>query len=85
MNRMLDSALALVNSNRSWHSQPQSFVGPDQRAASGPQTLSNQYYKEIFDDLSVCMFFVEVTLDDRFRYLAFNPAEEKVVGLSSAE
>ena len=65
--------------------QRQAFVELDERAASGLQTLSNQYYKEVFDHLSVCMFFVDVTLDGRFRYLAFNPAEEQVVGLSSAE
>ncbi len=63
----------------------QSFMSPEQPAGIGAQRPSDQDYKEIFDQLSVCMFFVDVTLDGRFRYAGFNPAEEQVVGLSSAE
>ena len=42
-------------------------------------------YKEVFDNISVCMFLVDVTPDGRFKYGGFNPAEEKTVGLSNAE
>jgi two-component system cell cycle sensor histidine kinase/response regulator CckA len=42
-------------------------------------------YKEVFDNISICMFLVDVTSDDRFKFAGFNPAEEKAVGLTSAE
>src|SRR5262249_41813542 len=32
-----------------------------------------------------CLFLIDVTEDRRFRYVAFNPAEEQAVGLSNAE
>jgi PAS domain S-box-containing protein len=52
---------------------------------AGPQTTTDNYYKEVFDHLSVCMFFVDVTPDDRFRYAGFNPAEEEALGLSTEQ
>ncbi len=42
-------------------------------------------YKEVFDNISVCMFLIDVTSDGRFKFAGFNPAEEKAVGLSNAE
>ncbi|HEY7336200.1 MAG TPA: ATP-binding protein [Bryobacteraceae bacterium] len=42
-------------------------------------------YKEVFENISVCMFLIDVTPEGRFRYAAFNPAEEKAVGLSNAQ
>ena len=42
-------------------------------------------YKEVFDNISVCMFFIDVTPEGRFRFAGFNPAEERAVGLTSAE
>jgi PAS domain S-box-containing protein len=42
-------------------------------------------YKEVFDNISVCVFLVDVTPDGRFKFVGFNPAEEEAVGLSSAE
>jgi two-component system cell cycle sensor histidine kinase/response regulator CckA len=41
-------------------------------------------YKEVFDNISVCMFLVDVTSDGRFKFAGFNPAEEKAVGITSA-
>jgi two-component system cell cycle sensor histidine kinase/response regulator CckA len=41
-------------------------------------------YKDIFDNISVCMFLVDVTSDGRFRYAGFNSAEEQAVGLTNA-
>ncbi len=42
-------------------------------------------YKEIFDNISVCMFLIDVTPEKRFKIAGFNPAEEKAVGLSNAQ
>jgi two-component system cell cycle sensor histidine kinase/response regulator CckA len=42
-------------------------------------------YKEVFDNISACMFVVDVTVDDRFRFVGFNRAEEEAVGLSNAQ
>jgi two-component system, cell cycle sensor histidine kinase and response regulator CckA len=42
-------------------------------------------YREVFENVSVCMFLIDVTSDGRFKFAGFNPAEEKAVGLSSAE
>lgn len=42
-------------------------------------------YKEVFDNISTCMFLVDVTSDGRFKYAGFNPAEEEAVGLTNAE
>ena len=46
---------------------------------------SELQYKEIFDNISVCMFLLDVTSDGRFKFAGFNPSEEKAVGLTSAE
>jgi PAS domain S-box-containing protein len=46
---------------------------------------SDLRYKEVFDNISVCMFLLDVTSDGRFQFARFNPAEEKAVGLSNAE
>src|SRR5579862_4435358 len=42
-------------------------------------------YKDIFENISVCMFLIDVTSDGRFRYAGFNAAEEQAVGLTNAE
>ena len=41
--------------------------------------------QQVFDNISVCMFLVDVTPDGRFKYGGFNSAEEQAVGLTSAE
>jgi len=46
---------------------------------------SGLHSKEVFDHISICMFLVDVTEDSRFRYAGFNAAEERAVGLSSAQ
>ncbi len=40
-------------------------------------------YKEIFDNISVCMFLLDVTPEGRFRIVGFNPAEQEAVGLTN--
>jgi PAS domain S-box-containing protein len=52
---------------------------------SEPEAQGDLYSKEVFDHISVCMFLVDVLPNGRFRYAGFNPAEEKAVGLTSAE
>ena len=42
-------------------------------------------YKEVFDNISACMFLIDVTSVGRFKYAGFNAAEEKAVGLTNAE
>jgi PAS domain S-box-containing protein len=39
----------------------------------------------VFDFTSDCIFLIDVTTEGRFKFVGFNPAEEKAVGLSSAE
>ena len=46
---------------------------------------SEVQYKDIFDNISICMFLVDVTSDGRFKFAGFNPAEEQAVGLTNAE
>ena len=46
---------------------------------------SDLQYEEVFDNLSVCMFLLDVTAEGRFKLARFNPAEEKAIGLSNAE
>jgi PAS domain S-box-containing protein len=57
----------------------------ERHLSSGPQPESELQHKEVFDHISVCMFLVDVTSDGRFRYAGFNAAEEKALGLSTAE
>ncbi len=57
----------------------------EERSVNGRLSGKDQHDKYLFDHLSVCMFFVDVTRDGRFRYAGFNPAEEKAVGLTSQQ
>src|SRR5581483_9672427 len=51
----------------------------------GYPILEATHYKEIFDNISACMFVVDVTPEGRFRFVGFNRAEEQAVGYSSAQ
>ena len=62
-----------------------SLAEAEQRIADGPRPAGDNYYKEVFDHLSVCMFLIDVTPDGRFRYAGFNPAEEEALGLSTEQ
>jgi PAS domain S-box-containing protein len=55
------------------------------RQTEGELRESELQYKEVFDNLSVCMFFIDITSDGRFKFAGFNPAEEKAVGITNAE
>jgi PAS domain S-box-containing protein len=49
------------------------------------QLESEQYFKYVFDHLSVCLFFIDLTLDGRFRFAGLNPAGEKAIGMRSQQ
>src|SRR5436190_2037063 len=51
----------------------------------GEMAPSAELHKGVFDNISVCIFLVDVTSDGRFKFAGFNPAEEKAVGLTNAE
>ena len=55
------------------------------RSLRGGEQEFDSMYKQVFDNISACMFLVDVTPDGRFKYAAFNAAEEKAVGLTNAE
>ncbi len=46
---------------------------------------SNQRYRDIFEYASDCIFLVDVIENHKFKYLMFNPAEEKSIGFKSEE
>jgi len=54
------------------------------RPLAGRHDIELQY-QEVFNNISVCMFLVDVTSDGRFKFAGFNPAEEQAVGLTSAD
>jgi PAS domain S-box-containing protein len=57
----------------------------DRKQAEAALRESELQYKEVFDNISECMFLIDVTADKRFKFAGFNPAEERAVGLSNAE
>ena len=60
--------------------------GVDANRSNSEALLQNELqYKDVFDNISVCMFLIDVTSDGRFKFAGFNPAEEKAVGLTNAE
>jgi two-component system cell cycle sensor histidine kinase/response regulator CckA len=63
---------------------PGGLTEPDDRVGEAPQE-SDLLYKHVFENISACMFLVDVTSDGRFKYAGFNAAEEKAVGLNNAE
>ncbi len=46
---------------------------------------SEQRYREIYENTSDGLFVVEVTPDQRYRLLGYNPAQEKMLGISNAQ
>jgi PAS domain S-box-containing protein len=56
----------------------------ERKLAEAALRANDLQYKEVFDNISVCVFLVDVTPAGRFRFLAFNPAEERAIGLSNA-
>jgi PAS domain S-box-containing protein len=57
----------------------------DRKRAEDALRESDLQYREVFDNISACLFLVDVTADGRFKFAGFNPAEEQAVGLSNAE
>ena len=42
-------------------------------------------YRQVFETTTDCMFILEVTADERYRFEALNPAEERAMGLTTAQ
>jgi PAS domain S-box-containing protein len=57
----------------------------EQKRAEVALRQSEQLNKEVLDKIPVCIFVFDVTPDGRFKFVGLNPAEEKAVGLSTAE
>src|SRR5260370_19602160 len=57
----------------------------DRKRTEAALSESDLQYREVFDNISACLFLVDVTPEGRFKFAGFNPAEENAVGLSSAE
>jgi PAS domain S-box-containing protein len=57
----------------------------ERKAAETALRENDLQHKEVFDNISVCLFLVDVTPGGRFRYAAFNPAEEEAVGLTNEQ
>ncbi len=57
----------------------------DRKRAEAAMRESDLQYREVFDNISACLFLVDVTPDGRFKFVGFNPAEEAAVGLSTAD
>jgi PAS domain S-box-containing protein len=61
-------------------------VGGIDKGEGGDMILENTLqYKEVFDNISVCMFVVDVTPEDRFRFVGLNRAEEEAIGLTNTQ
>ena len=54
-------------------------------AGGGSPPLDDLQYQEVFDRISACLFVIDVTPDDRFKFVAFNRAEQEAVGLSNEQ
>ena len=46
---------------------------------------SEQRYRDIFEYASDCIFLIDVIGESKFKYIMFNPAEERSVGLKSEQ
>jgi two-component system, cell cycle sensor histidine kinase and response regulator CckA len=57
----------------------------DRKRAEDALRESDLQYREVFDNISACLFLVDVTADGRFKFAEFNRAEEEAVGLSTAQ
>ena len=70
--------------------QPSRLVGvnidiTDRKQAEAALHENAMQYKEVFDNISICVYVLDVTPEGRFKIAAFNPAEEELVGLSTAQ
>ncbi|HKE25378.1 MAG TPA: PAS domain S-box protein [Bryobacteraceae bacterium] len=57
----------------------------DRKQAEATLYENTMQYKEVFDNISICVFVLDITPEGRFKIAAFNPAEEELVGLSNAQ
>lgn len=52
-----------------------------QKRAEHELRQSEAFYRSLFENLSDCIFIVDVTPDQRFKLVSFNPAEERAVAI----
>jgi PAS domain S-box-containing protein len=57
----------------------------EQKRAEHELRQSEAFYRSLFENLSDCIFIVDVTSDQRFKLVSFNPAEERAVGMTTAQ
>jgi PAS domain S-box-containing protein len=57
----------------------------DRKRAEAALYENTMQYKEVFDNISISVYVLDVTPEGRFKIAAFNPAEEELVGLSTTE
>src|SRR5436189_2026809 len=72
---MLKEEISLIHGGKVWLGSRVAEALPE----------SDLMYQQVFDNISVCMFLVDIASDGRFKYAAYNAAEEKAVGLTNAE
>jgi len=46
---------------------------------------SEEFYRSLYENISECIFILDVTPDQRFQVVSFNPAEERAVGMTTAQ
>ncbi len=46
---------------------------------------SEAFYRSLYENISDCIFIIDVTPDQRFKFVRFNPAEEKAVGMTTEQ
>jgi PAS domain S-box-containing protein len=56
-----------------------------QKRAEHELRQSEAFYRSLFENLSDCIFILDVTPDQRFKIVSFNPAEERAVGMTTAQ
>ncbi|MEW6140377.1 MAG: PAS domain S-box protein [Thermodesulfobacteriota bacterium] len=55
----------------------------DRKRAEEALSESEAFYRSLYENISDCIFIVDVTPEGRFKFVSFNPAEERAVGLTT--
>jgi PAS domain S-box-containing protein len=46
---------------------------------------SEAFYRSLYENISDCIFIIDVTPEGRFKFVGFNPAEERAVGMTTEQ
>jgi PAS domain S-box-containing protein len=59
----------------------------EQRRKQAEQDLreSEAFYRSLYENISDCIFIIDVTPEGRFKFVSFNPAEERAVGMTTEQ